>query len=546
MTDNVVANSSDAGGSTFATDEISDVHYPITKITIGAFDAVGTLLTGDSGAADAGTLRVSVATDDIVSTDWNGTVPPIGAGTEAAALRVTVATDSTGVLTVDGAELTTIAGAVVTDDGAFTAGTGTGTPIMGFFSTDVVDANDVGVLAMDASRRLLVSIEADNAGIGGGTQYDIQDVAGATDTGTVVLAIRDNTLTTLTADDGEYTAFRTNSRGAIYITNDNATNVDVDLDSFDVGQNRPGKRIDDPSGSTDHGIAPMVVRDDALSTLGIADLDYTVIRTNARGAVWTELDSTNAVTVDNGGTFVVQEDGAALTALQVIDNIVHVDDAAFTAATDSGAVLMGFVTSDPVDNGDAGALAMTTARALHVDVQNVTPGSTATDLGKSEDAAFIHASVGVMPLAVRGDTPATTSGANGDYEPIQVSGGALWTSLLPQTANGLSMYRNVDVDETDDEIKGSAGQVYAIYAINLKASVLYLQFYDNASPTVGTTTPDLTFALPTQGDTNGAGFSLNLPHGIAFANAIRVAATTGHSDAGAPGANEVILSVLYK
>ena len=33
--------------------------------------------------------------------DFAGTVPPIGAGTEAAALRVTVATDSTGVLSVD-------------------------------------------------------------------------------------------------------------------------------------------------------------------------------------------------------------------------------------------------------------------------------------------------------------------------------------------------------------------------------------------------------------------------------------------------------------
>ena len=36
-----------------------------------------------------------------LSVDFAGTVPPIGAGTEAAALRVTVATDSTGVLSVD-------------------------------------------------------------------------------------------------------------------------------------------------------------------------------------------------------------------------------------------------------------------------------------------------------------------------------------------------------------------------------------------------------------------------------------------------------------
>ena len=36
-----------------------------------------------------------------LSVDWAGTVPPIGAGTEAAALRVTLATDSTGLVSVD-------------------------------------------------------------------------------------------------------------------------------------------------------------------------------------------------------------------------------------------------------------------------------------------------------------------------------------------------------------------------------------------------------------------------------------------------------------
>ena len=38
-------------------------------------------------------------------------------------------------------------------------------------SGDTVDDHDVGVLRMDSQRRLMVSIEADNAGIGGGTQY---------------------------------------------------------------------------------------------------------------------------------------------------------------------------------------------------------------------------------------------------------------------------------------------------------------------------------------------------------------------------------------
>lgn len=77
-------------------------------------------------------------------------------------------------------------GTSATDDAAFTAGSGTGTPAMGFFSTDTVNSGDVGVFAMDASRRMLVSIEADNAGIGGGTQYTEGDTD-ATITGTAMM-----------------------------------------------------------------------------------------------------------------------------------------------------------------------------------------------------------------------------------------------------------------------------------------------------------------------------------------------------------------------
>lgn len=70
--------------------------------------------------------------------------------------------------------------------------------------------------------------------------------------------------------------------------------------------------------------------------------------------------------IKNSGTFVVQEDGAALTALQVIDNIVHIDDAAFTLGTDSGVMMMGFAGTQSVDANDAGALSMETDGSLHI------------------------------------------------------------------------------------------------------------------------------------------------------------------------------------
>lgn len=56
------------------------------RVTI-ASDSTGVLTVDDGGGA--------------LTVDWAGTAPPIGAGVEATALRVTVATDSTGVLSVD-------------------------------------------------------------------------------------------------------------------------------------------------------------------------------------------------------------------------------------------------------------------------------------------------------------------------------------------------------------------------------------------------------------------------------------------------------------
>lgn len=65
-----------------------------------------------------------------------------------------------------------------------------------------------------------------------------------------------------------------------------------------------------------------------------------------------------------------------------------------------------------------------------VDILSVVPGTSATSLGKAEDAAHASGDVGVMALAVRQDAPANLSGTDLDYEPLQVSGGKLWTAPL--------------------------------------------------------------------------------------------------------------------
>ncbi len=118
-----------------------------------------------------------------------------------------------------------------------------------------------------------------------------------------------------------------------------------------------------------------------------------------------------------------------------------------------------------------------------------------------------------------------------------------------RTSGGTTLYKNIDVDESEDAVKATPGQIYWIHAINLKATPLYLKFYNAtvASVTVGTTVPDLTFPVPSQGDTNGSGFVLAIPNGIAFSTAITIAATTavGDADSGAPDANELVVNIGY-
>lgn len=86
--------------------------------------------------------------------------------------------------------------------------------------------------------------------------------------------------------------------------------------------------------------------------------------------------------------------------------------------------------------------------------------------------------------------------------------------------------------------------------MNMSASVRYLKFYNAtaANVTVGTTTPVLTFPIPTLATTNGAGFTISFGDaGLQFGTAICAAATTGlaDNDTGAPGAGEIVLNVGY-
>ena len=76
----------DADYQPLITDASGRLHVNVGN-TVTVTGTGGTFPVTDSGGA--------------LTVDWNGTAPPIGAGVEATALRVTLATDSTGVVSVD-------------------------------------------------------------------------------------------------------------------------------------------------------------------------------------------------------------------------------------------------------------------------------------------------------------------------------------------------------------------------------------------------------------------------------------------------------------
>lgn len=117
-----------------------------------------------------------------------------------------------------------------------------------------------------------------------------------------------------------------------------------------------------------------------------------------------------------------------------------------------------------------------------------------------------------------------------------------------RTSGGTTIFRSIDLDEgTLEVVKASAGQIYWMHAINLASTPVFVKIYNATSGTIGTGTPVLTFTVPSQGDANGAGFTLSIPNGIAFSTGISIGASTGVADAdtGAPATNTCIVNLGF-
>ena len=452
---------------------------------IGHVDGIEALLT----TIDADTSNLSV----------------VGPGVEATAQRVTIASDSTGVLSVDDN------GGSLTVDGTVTANAGTGT----------MAVSNAGTFAVQDSQ-----VVADNAGFTDGTTkvfvtgYIYDEVAG----------------TALTENDAAAARINVN-RAQVGIVEDGVTRGRYATVSAANALKVDGSAVTQPVSGT-----VTATPSGAAAVVG-SGTEATAQR------VTIATDSTGVLSVDdNGGSLTV--DGTV-----AVSGTVTVDSELPTAAA------LADNTANPTVPA-VGGFSMVYDGATWDRAPGTSADGALVNLGANNDVTITSGTVTTVSTvtsvtAIANALPAGTnaigklaanSGVDiGDVDVTSIAAGTNAignVGLIPRTSGGYTIFRSIDLDETEEEIKATAGQLFGWYIFNAAATTHYVKFYNAtaANVTVGTTTPVLTIPVPA-----GSAANVEFSVGIAFGTAITAAATTGIADAdtGAPAANAVTLNAFY-
>lgn len=300
-----------------------------------------------------------------------------GGGTEATALRVTVATDSTGVLSVD-------------DNGSsLTVDAPVGTPAFVRLSDGAA-----AITTLPVSLASLPALVAGTANIGDVDVLTVPAPLSTTGGGTEATALR--------------VTVATDSTGVLSV-DDNGSSLTVDAPVA----------------------TPVFVRlSDGAAAITTLPVSVASVPSHA---------------VTNAGTFATQVDGSALTALQLIDDPVIADDAAFTIGTSKvmmsgGAVVAHGSNPDAADAGDGAAPLMNRHRVLFTigGHPNVITTKHTTITTAVTDAAIVTISTGSKIVVTR--ISATLDSASTVYPSLLVGFG---TANTPTTTGVLLAHGGV-------------------------------------------------------------------------------------------------------
>ena len=169
---------------------------------------------------------------------------------------------------------------------------------------------DYAPLQVNADGALYVT---SSGGGGGSTQYAEDTAHSSGDTGTMSLAVRNDTLAALAGTDGDYTPLQVNADGALYVTSSGFTDVQHAEGSFHT--------------TADIGNLALGVRRDAQTSIS-SNGAYAPMLFNENGALW----------VSDGGTRVTQHAEGGLHSSGELGNLaLGVRRDAETAISSNGA-----------------------------------------------------------------------------------------------------------------------------------------------------------------------------------------------------------------
>ncbi|HTK76151.1 MAG TPA: hypothetical protein VL371_12890 [Gemmataceae bacterium] len=291
-------------------------------------------------------------------------------------------------------------------------------------------------------------------------------------------------------------------------------------------------------------------------------------------------DAGGSLTVDNAGTFAVQAAQSGTWNVTNISGTVSLPTGAATAAkqpalgtagTASADVLTvqgiasmtalkvdGSAVTQPVSAaslplpsgastaakqpalGTAGAASadvltvqgIASMTALKVDGSGVTQPVSGTVTVQQSTASSLKVDLSgtaANATAIKVDGSAVTQPVSGTVT-ANAGSGTFAASDTGATSGGLTPYHLVCANSNNaTSVKNSAGQLYHVSAFNNSGTIAYLKIYDKATaPAPASDTPKLSYLIPA--NTSGAGLTLNIDKGVAFASGIAIAVVTGIGD----------------
>ena len=241
MADNVAITA--GSGTNIATDDVAGTHYQRMKLVDGTLDSTTAIAAG--GGVEAGALRVTVASDStgVLSVDDNGgslTVDgTVTANAGTGSFTVAQATAGNLNATVVGSGNFTVVQSTAASLNA-TVAQGTAANLLATVNNRDGSGNALTSALRGSERALSVQL-VDASGnqvtsFGGGTQYTEDAASSGGETGTVILGVRNDSATSKTSADGDFSALATDSAGRVGIADlggaisvdDNGSSLTVD------------------------------------------------------------------------------------------------------------------------------------------------------------------------------------------------------------------------------------------------------------------------------------------------------------------------------